>query len=254
MVNFFSIYMPLLRASLKLFGLRPHSVEIEPGTIINVWCPAQTKSNQTKQKKAVVFLHGFAADGIFTWQFQALALAREYAVYVPDFLFFGGSVTGRADRSPEFQAECMAKALRRLGVERCTLVGLSYGGMVGFKMAELYPELIESVVASSTVMALTESVSSESLRRLGFEKWSDVLLPETVEGVVKMFDVGSYKVPNAPKWIFKHFLEVNFITHFLFHAIFFLYIPLVYTKFTFNFHIHIIIYDNDVVSRVNCYC
>ncbi|KAG6761527.1 hypothetical protein POTOM_034753 [Populus tomentosa] len=39
----------------------------------------------------------------------------------------------------------MAKGLRKLHVEKCTLVGLSYGGIVGFKMAEMFPNLVDSM-------------------------------------------------------------------------------------------------------------
>ncbi|KAM1151816.1 hypothetical protein EV1_034158 [Malus domestica] len=54
-----------------------------------------------KSKPAVLFIHGFALDGITTWQFQVLSLAKDYTVYVPDLLFFGGSTTDKLDRSPE---------------------------------------------------------------------------------------------------------------------------------------------------------
>ena len=64
------------------------------------------KSKNSNNNKAVVFIHGFADDGIITWQSQVLALARKYKVYVPDLLFFGGSITDRSERSPEFQAKC----------------------------------------------------------------------------------------------------------------------------------------------------
>ncbi|PON86022.1 Alpha/beta hydrolase fold [Trema orientale] len=202
-----------------MVGMRPQRVEIQPGTLMNFWVPTEktkgsssttVQANDKRPKKAVVFLHGFAADGIFNWQFQVLSLANKYAVYVPDFLFFGDSITDSTDRSPSFQAACVAKGLGKLGVEKCTLVGLSYGGMVGFKMAQLFPDLVESMVVSCSVMALTASVSSDSLRRIGFKSWSDCLLPETVEGVKAMFDVGTYKLPNVPDWIYRQFLEVMF--------------------------------------------
>jgi hypothetical protein len=38
--------------------------------------------------------------------------------------------------------------LRKLGVENCTLVGLSYGRIVGFKMAEMFPDLVVSFVTN----------------------------------------------------------------------------------------------------------
>ena len=121
MVNIFAVFKPLLRGLMKLAGVRPQRVEIEPGTVMIFWVPNETpkKSKNTNEsdtntkpnkpnKPAVVFIHGFAADGIITWQFQVLALARKFKVYVPDLLFVGRSITDRSERPPEFQAECVA--------------------------------------------------------------------------------------------------------------------------------------------------
>ncbi|KAF3435711.1 hypothetical protein FNV43_RR22803 [Rhamnella rubrinervis] len=188
MVNIIAIYKPLLYGVMRLAGVRPQAVEIEPGTVMNIWVPVETRKKTKKVKKALVFLlHGFAANGILTWQFQVPAFARTYAVYVPDFIFFGSSITDKVERSVGFQSQCVAKGLMKLGVEKCTLVRFSYGGMVGFKMAELYPSLVEFLVVSSSVMALTESITQESPKMIGtFSKWSDYLLPDTVKG--EMFD------------------------------------------------------------------
>jgi pimeloyl-ACP methyl ester carboxylesterase len=160
----------------------------------------------------VVFLHGFGLDGILTWQFQVLALAKKYAVYVPDLLFFGDSITDKTERSPAFQAECMAKGLRKLRVEKCTLVGLSYGGIVGFRMAEMFPNLVDSMVITCSVMALTESITCAGLQRIGFSSWADYLIPETVEGVKKLLDVAFYKLPWIPDFVYRHILEVSFVS------------------------------------------
>ncbi|CAK7329703.1 unnamed protein product [Dovyalis caffra] len=159
MLNTLSLYKPLLHGLMKLAGVRPQAVEIEPGTVINFWLPTETT---TKNRPAVVFLHGFGFDGILTWQFQVLALAK-----------------------------------KKLGVEKCTLVGLSYGGMIGFKMAEMFPNLVDSMVITCSVMALTESISRAGLQRIGFSSWAEYLSPETVKGVKKLLDVAFYKLPWA---------------------------------------------------------
>ena len=104
-------------------------------------------------------------------------------------------------------------------MERCVVVGLSYGGMIGFKMAELYPDLVESMVVSGSVEALTESLSNRRLKRLGFRRWSECLMPTTVEGVKEMFRVGTHWLPPwIPNWIFKDYLEVGFASRFCYHA------------------------------------
>ncbi|KAI8013281.1 putative aminoacrylate hydrolase RutD [Camellia lanceoleosa] len=226
MVNVIATLKPLLHGLINIAGLTSQRVELEPGTVMNIWVPKQTiiinnnstntqQKNQTQKwnkpnKPVVVLAHPFCADGILMWFFQALALTSKYSVYVPDFLFFGGSTTNTANRSATFQAECFAKGLRKVGVDKCTLVGLSYGGMVGFKMAELYPDLVEAMVVSSTVIELTESITGECLDRLGFSSWSELLLPETAEGVKLLFSIGIHKFRWLPDFLYRDFLEVIF--------------------------------------------
>ncbi|PSS29436.1 Epoxide hydrolase [Actinidia chinensis var. chinensis] len=217
MVNVVAVLKPIIHGLVKLAGLRPQTVEIEPGTVIHFWVPKQAINNNNTpkwnkpNKPVLVFAHPFAEDGILMWFHQVLAFSGKYAVYVPDFLFFGGSVTERAERSAAFQAECLAKGLRKLGVERCTVVGLSYGGMVGFKMAAMYPDLVEAMVVSSTVFELTDSITDACYATLGISRWSELLLPESVEGVKLMFSMGAHKWPKwLPHFVYKDFLEVMF--------------------------------------------
>ncbi|XP_030525109.2 dihydrolipoyllysine-residue acetyltransferase component of acetoin cleaving system-like [Rhodamnia argentea] len=208
MVNTIKLYKSLLPAAMKLAGVRPQKIEIEPGTVMNFWAPTRPQSNGNKN--AVVFLHGFAGDGMLTWQSQVLPLARKYDVYVPDLLFFGGSATASSHRTVDFQAQSVAKGLAVLGLQRCTVVGFSYGGAVAFKLAETRPELVGSVVAACSVPALTESMSKECLEKMGFPTWSDFLLPNSANSVKTMFEVGSYELPRIPNRAFKDGLEVMF--------------------------------------------
>ncbi|XP_054785527.1 uncharacterized protein LOC129292041 isoform X2 [Prosopis cineraria] len=204
MVSVIVMYRALLRMVMKPVGMRPRKVEIEQGTIINFWVPV----NPQNKKLAVVLLHGFAADGILTWQFQVMALARKYAMYVPDLVFFGESTTERPERSVEFQAECMAEGLKKLGVEKCCVGGFSYGGFVGFKMAEMYSDMVESVVVSGSITELVESSSGPALQRIGgFSSWSELLLPRTVDGVRVLFDVATHKRIPYPRFFLRDCLK-----------------------------------------------
>lgn len=219
MVNLVAAQKPLLHGLMKMAGVRPHLVEIEPGTVMNFWIPCDTIEKPKKKgevitglrkptKPVVVLVHGFAAEGIVTWQFQVGALTKKYSVYVPDLLFFGDSVTDISDRSPSFQAECLAKALRKLGVEKCTIVGFSYGGMVAFKMAELQPELVQAVVVSGSILAMTDSISEATLQRLGFSSSSELLLPNSVKGLKALLSVAAHKKLWFPDRLHKDYLEV----------------------------------------------
>ncbi|XP_050228089.1 uncharacterized protein LOC126677485 [Mercurialis annua] len=223
MVNLVAAQKPLLHGLMKMAGVKPYTLEIEPGTIMNLWVPNETIPNPKKgekstksqtlnkpEKPVVVLIHGFAAEGIVTWQFQVGALAKKYSVYIPDLLFFGGSITDKTDRSPTFQAETLVKGLKRVGVEKCTLVGFSYGGMVAFKMAEMYPELVEAMVVSGSILAMTDSISDSTLSRLGFKSSAELLLPTCVKGLKALLSVAAYKKLWFPNFLHKDFLEVMF--------------------------------------------
>ncbi|KAI9128085.1 hypothetical protein K1719_001078 [Acacia pycnantha] len=202
------MFRALLRMVMKMVGMRPQKVEIDrQGTVINFWVPSKPQN----KKLAVVLLHGFVADGILTWQFQVLALARKYAVYVPDLVFFGESTTERPERSPEFQAECVVEGLKKLGVvEKWCVVGFSYGGLVGFKMAEMYSDMVESVVVSGSTTELVESFSRPALQKIGgFSSWSHFLLPRTADGFRVLFDVGTYKRIPYPAFFLRECLKVR---------------------------------------------
>lgn len=207
-------------------GLRACAVDVDDaGTIISVWVPkgklpapaAEEMEAKRKKKRAkrdggrlsVVLLHGFAGDGILTWWLQVGALSRHYDVYVPDLLFFGGSTSPAAgDLSPGFQAECVAAALRRLGVERCVAVGFSYGGFVAFKMAEAHPALVVSVVATGSLVDMTRSTSEAMLRRLGVASLAEFLLPDDVVGLKSLFAAGTYCKLRFPDRVHRDYIKL----------------------------------------------
>lgn len=247
MVNWVEAQKPLLHFLVKRAGMRQLTVEIEPGTVMNFWVPKEkynkkkspnkdvvvpegksnkNNSNNIKDKKkkkkekdekkgerekpAVVLVHGFASEGIITWQFQVGPLAKQYAVYVPDLLFFGGSVTASADRTPGFQAQCIIAAMELLGVERFTVVGFSYGGVVAFKMAEARPDLVHSLVVSGSIITVTDSINEQIVRKVGFSSSAELLLPESVKDQKALLSVATYKKLWFPERLHKDYLKVMF--------------------------------------------
>ncbi|KAL3515162.1 hypothetical protein ACH5RR_022064 [Cinchona calisaya] len=208
MVNVFTTTKPCGTFLMKLSGITPQKIEISPGTIMNFWV-----SNEISKKPVIVLIHGFCADGLLTWIFQVPSLAREYSVIVPDLLFFGDSITDNSDRSTGFQAECLAKGLRKLGVEKCSVVGFSYGGMVGFKLAKMYPNFVESMVVTGAVMEFDDERNDkarESLKKERFARWSHFLMPETINAGSKLLAFGSHRFQWFPDFLVSDFLEVMY--------------------------------------------
>uniref|UniRef100_M8BGF4 AB hydrolase-1 domain-containing protein n=1 Tax=Aegilops tauschii TaxID=37682 RepID=M8BGF4_AEGTA len=237
MVNLVEAQKPLLHFLIRRAGLRQHTVDVDgEGTVLTFWVPKdklpkdkstvceitpeaaapaakikkQSKTKAKASRPSVVLVHGFAAEGIVTWQFQAGVLAKHYDVYIPDLLYFGGSTSPSTDRSPGFQAECLVAALGKLGVERCTVVGFSYGGMGAFKMAEAHPGLVRSLVVSGSVVAMTDSISETTLERIGVKSSAELLLPDSVKGLKALLSIAAHRKLWFPERLHRDYLQVMF--------------------------------------------
>ncbi|KQJ91456.1 uncharacterized protein LOC100841782 isoform X2 [Brachypodium distachyon] len=235
MVNWVQVKRKYLLSRLaKNAGLRQHAVAVDAGTVINFWlpkhkAPAKKKKKATTTtpvptvekdqyrgeetgKPAVVLVHGFAGDGMMTWAFQVGSLRKRYDVYVPDLVHFGGSTSPSPDRSVGFQAACVAAALERLGVERCAVVGFSYGGLVAFQMAAACPGLVRSVVVSGADVAYTGAMNDALLARLGgaARKITELMLPESVAGVSRLFSAALHMRMWMPSCLLSDFLKVMY--------------------------------------------
>ncbi|XP_013607610.1 PREDICTED: epoxide hydrolase 1 [Brassica oleracea var. oleracea] len=169
--------------------------------------------SRSDPKPAILFIHGFPAEGIMTWQFQVGSLAKKHSDYIPDLFFFGGSYSDKSDRSPAFQAHCLVKGLtdpkflRILGVDIFFLVGFSYGGMVAFKIVEEYPEMVRAMVVSGALLAMTDTISESNLNQIGFESSEDLLLPTSVKGLKTPFALAVHKSMWFPNRLFKDYLK-----------------------------------------------
>ena len=113
MVNFMAALRPMVCWLMKIVGVQPYTMEIEPGTVMNFWVPLETlkkKPNKMGDKPAVVLVQGFFFDGIMTWLFQAFALTKKYSVYIPDLLFFGGKPKNQSEREEKQDRERVEKS------------------------------------------------------------------------------------------------------------------------------------------------
>jgi hypothetical protein len=120
---FVDMKLSYVKQQFRAHGLRSETVRVDDGaTVIRCWVPWQQPergvwSAGESDKPVVLFLHDFVADGTLNWENQIGTFTKDFNVYVPDLVFFGGSSSSSQNEKTEaFQAECMVKMLHALGV------------------------------------------------------------------------------------------------------------------------------------------
>ncbi|CAI5502493.1 unnamed protein product [Closterium sp. Naga37s-1] len=225
----------LIAWSYRRHGLHRMAVQVDAHTRIACWAPRRlrplaksgffddpsgkpppTNEKDSKSKSilkpAALLLHGFGGSGIWQWVQQVPALSRHFDLYIPDLVFFGDSSSSSEERSDVFQAESMVKLMDRLGVAACHVIGLSYGGIVAYRMAALHPERVSRLVLVGSGVMATREDYDDMLKRWQVEHPSEVFLPCDPPAVQRLLSLAHYHPPKLPLWLLKalsHLLQEN---------------------------------------------
>lgn len=94
----------------------------------------------------IVLLHGFTMS-LESWDGWAQALAGDYRIVRYDLLGHGTTGPDPLRRySAEERVEVLRELLDTLGIERATLGGNSFGGLVAWRFAARYPNRVERLI------------------------------------------------------------------------------------------------------------
>lgn len=94
----------------------------------------------------LVHLHGAGGPRL---QRSHELLAEKHRVVVFEMPGFGASVENARSGSMQDLATTLDRAIGALGVERCTLLGTSFGGKVSLWLAVLFPERLDALILES---------------------------------------------------------------------------------------------------------
>jgi pimeloyl-ACP methyl ester carboxylesterase len=109
----------------------------------------------------VVLLNGYVGDGPRTWRHQLDGLADEFTVVAWDAPGSGRSSDPPASfRMPDY-ADCLAGFVDALGLGRCHVAGLSFGGTVAIELHHRHPEVAASLVLAGAYAGWAGSLAPE---------------------------------------------------------------------------------------------
>lgn len=187
-------------------GLRSATTDLGDGTVMHCWVP----KTHRETKPTLVLVHGFGANAMWQWNDLLRFFVSRFNIYVPDLVFFGDSFTTRPERTESFQARCVMKVMEAHRVRRFDLVGISYGGFVGYSMAAQFPEAVERVVLCCAGVCSEEKDLGKGLFRVSsLEDAASILLPQTPEKLRELVRLSFYKPVNTmPSCFLRDFIEV----------------------------------------------
>ncbi|XP_010526035.1 PREDICTED: uncharacterized protein LOC104803710 [Tarenaya hassleriana] len=202
--RFLEVY---LRRSLTAAGLTQRTVAIGE-TTVHLWGPPP-ESRSDKEKPALLLLHGFGPSAVWQWRRQVQAFSSSFRLYLPDLVFFGLSSSSSHQRSEIFQAECMAKVMEKEGVEKFHVVGTSYGGIVAYHMARLYPDKVDKVVIASSGINMRRSDNSDLLKRASCRRIEELMLPSSAADLRRLLALASssQSLHMLPDFIWNDFID-----------------------------------------------
>ena len=102
-----------------------------------------------KQKKAVVFVHGYLG-GSQQWLAQVETLSNDFNVITPDLPGYGLNNKMQSPESIGGYAAYVINELDKLGIDRFHLIGHSMGGMIVQEMVSRIPNRVEKLVLYGT--------------------------------------------------------------------------------------------------------
>lgn len=94
------------------------------------------------------------------------------------------------------------------------IVGLSYGGFVGYSLAAQFPEAVERIVIGCAGVCLEEKDMDEGLFKVkSVEEAMDLLLAQTPEKLRELMRLSFYKpIQHLPSCFLSDFINVSFWT------------------------------------------
>ena len=173
-------------------GLVEHQIAL-PSASVRCWIGGEGPP--------LLLLQGFGANATWQWYGQVGHFAPHRRLLVPDLLHFGGSVPRQSDCTLESQVEMIRELLDHQGVDRCDVIGVSYGGFVALGLSHEHSERVRRVVfVDSPGVGYTERDYQSLLSTFSVEHIGDLLLPTQPDGLKRLLQIAWYRPPWTPSF------------------------------------------------------
>lgn len=194
-----------LNGKMRKANMSLHFDEVASGAQIEYWDSADTT------KPVLLLVHGFGASTKYQWYKQVKLLSRKYRVIAPNLNYFGRTIPDSTNYTVAGQVETLEALLDHLSVDTCTLMGVSYGGLVSVEMASQTERTITDMVLFDTPTKFADSSDISKVKEY-FQTPSieELFVPGEPEGLNKLLFLATGKDRKVPAGLLEEFHEKSY--------------------------------------------
>ncbi len=160
-----------------------------------------------KSKDVLLLLHGFGASAKFQWYKQLPAFAADYRVIMPNLIGFGNTnsiSTARFDLQD--QVELIAQLIKKLQLNKVSIVGISYGGLVAAEYARQNRDTIKSLIlVDAPVKYFSQTHILHICSCYQVDSIIEFFAPKDHFMLRKQLKAAHYRLPPIPDFVLKIF-------------------------------------------------
>lgn len=188
------------RADLELLTL-----ETDFGDSIEYW------DSDHKEKPALLLVHGFGATTKYQWYKQVKMLSKNYRVIAPNLNYFGNTIPGTTNYSVQGQVEMLERFTQTLKIDSLTIMGVSYGGLVGIEFAQRNQSVIHQMILFDTPVKYADSADIEGVKNtFNAASIEDLFVPNEPKDLNKLMELAMGKKYRIPAGFLKEFHQKSY--------------------------------------------
>tara|TARA_R110002072_G_scaffold303134_1_gene495180 strand:+ start:98 stop:1057 length:960 start_codon:yes stop_codon:yes gene_type:complete len=164
--------------------------------------------NSNLDKPVMLLVHGFWATSKYQFDKQIKMLTEDYRIVMPNLYHFGNTRPGSEKYSIQDQVDLLINLLQELKIETYSLMGVSYGGLIGIELANMNKDKVNQMILfdapikyvdTNDINSITDFYNAPSIEEL--------FVPEKPEGLKKLILLATGKKSHLPKILFMEFLK-----------------------------------------------
>lgn len=157
-------------------------------------------------KAPLILIHGFGAEAKYQWMDQISFLSQHYRLVIPNLLHFGRTDSSEERYSVQDQVEFLHCFLYELGIDCCTILGASYGGLVGIELARQFPDRVSRlVIQGAPVKFIYDSDQYRIAERFKLNRIHDLFVPESHKKLNVLISASNGRKSFIPHYFLKPF-------------------------------------------------